>query len=569
MSQSNKIKGISLDKNLDNALRLSDEDLRKLEIPLGNRSKTYRFFEILPGAMSYLVIATPLLVGIWRADIAGYLVLLFMLIWFFRTVSMAYKALVTLATNREMAGTDWWALLKNDYENANKNLNDLEKAKNLSRLDKFRKRCLIKFEISTDEVLKPEELIHVVMIPMVSEPYEVVRGAVLAAAEQNYDVKNKVILQLCPEERARHANAEVVAKLKDEFEDKFLSLIVSEHPAGIEGELIGKGGNINWAAKELLVELSKMGIDYEKVMITGMDADCIMDKQYLAHLSYVYLLNLNRDNASYQPLALYTNNIWDAPAPMRVLAVGNSFYTLLQASRPHLQRNFSSHSQSLAALLVTNFWSSKTIVEDGHQYWRSFMAFKGRYRVESMFVPNYQDAVLGENYRKSLKAQFVQLRRWAYGVSDIPYIFTRGVAGKDKIDGVPFWPAFVRFLRHLENDISWAAAPVILAVGAWLPIIFARDSDASIVAHQLPDVARWVQILASVGVLSSVYVAFRILPKRPERYKKSRSIFMWLQWVLIPITGLIYGSTTGFNAQTRLMIGKRLEKFDFTEKFRR
>jgi hypothetical protein len=155
------------------------------------------------------------------------------------------------------------------------------------------------------------------------------------------------------------------------------------------------------------------------------------------------------------------------------------------------------------------------------------------------------------------------------GASDIPYIFTRGVLGKDKITGVPFWPALVRFLRHLENDVSWAAAPIILAVGAWLPIIFARDSDSSIVAHQLPVVARWIQTLASVGILSSVYVAFKILPKRPERYKKSRHILMWLQWILIPVTGLLYGSTTGFNAQTRLMLGKRLEKFDETEKFRK
>jgi hypothetical protein len=335
------------------------------------------------------------------------------------------------------------------------------------------------------------------------------------------------------------------------------------------GNSIGRGGNIDWAAKKLLVELEEMGIPFENVMITGMDADCIMEDEYLAHLSYVYLLNHNRDNASYQPLALYTNNIWDAPAAMRILAVGNSFYTLLQASRPHLQRNFSSHSQSLASLLVTNFWSKRTIVEDGHQYWRSYMAFKGRYRVESIFVANYQDAVLGSTYRKTFMAQFTQLKRWAYGVSDIPYIFTRGLFGKDKIDGVPFWPTMSRFLRHLENDISWAAAPVLLAVGAWLPIIFARDSDASIVAHQLPEVARWIQTLTSVGILSSVYVAFKILPKRPEHHKKSRSVWLWLQWILTPVVGLIYGSTTGYYSQTRLMLGRYLDKFDVTEKHRK
>ncbi len=153
--------------NLEESLRLSDEDLRKLEIPLQGRSRTYRFFEILPGVMSYLVVATPLVVGIWRADIAGYLILLFMLVWFFRTISMAVKALSTLATTREIEGTDWLALLKDDYENANENLNILEKKRNLSRLDKFRKKCLIKFEISTDETLEPDDLIHVVMTPTV------------------------------------------------------------------------------------------------------------------------------------------------------------------------------------------------------------------------------------------------------------------------------------------------------------------------------------------------------------------------------------------------------------------
>jgi hypothetical protein len=556
-------------EEVDRSLRLSEEDLRKLEIPLGKRSKTYRFFEILPGFLSIFVVILPLLVGIWRADLAGFLILLFMLIWFFRTVAMATKALNTLRMMKYIKDVNWMELLMKDYYGPKKSLNILEKKRKLTPLESLRLSCLSKFVISNDEVLIPEDLIHVVMIPMVKEPYDVVYGAILAAAQQNYDVKNKVILQLCPEARANKHNAEVVKKLESEFGGSFLKFIVSEHPAGLPDELIGKGGNIDWAAEKLMLELKEMGIPSERVMITGMDADCIMDKEYLAHLSYLYLINFSRDSASYQPLAIYTNNIWDAPAPMRILAVGNSFYTLLQASRPHLQRNFSSHSQSLASLLVTNFWSKKTIVEDGHQYWRSYMAFKGRYRVESMFVPNYQDAVLDATYRSTLRAQFNQLKRWAYGVSDIPYIFTRGIAGKEKISGVPFWPTLGRFLRHLENDVSWAAAPVLLAVGAWLPIIFARDSDASIVAHQLPEVARWIQTLTSIGILSSVYVAFKILPKRPAHHKKSRSIWLWLQWILTPVVGLIYGSTTGYYSQMRLLLGKYLDKFEVTEKHRR
>ena len=42
-------------------------------------------------------------------------------------------------------------------------------------------------------------------------------------------------------------------------------------------------------------------------------------------------------------------------------------------------RNFASHSQPLKALIGMNFWSTRTIVEDGHQYWRSLFYFEGKY----------------------------------------------------------------------------------------------------------------------------------------------------------------------------------------------
>jgi hypothetical protein len=65
---------------------------------------------------------------------------------------------------------------------------------------------------------------------------------------------------------------------------------------------------------------------------------------------------------------MFTNNIWDAPAPMRVIATGNSYWMLIQGLRQHMLRNFSAHAQPLASLIETDFWSRRTIVEDGHQF---------------------------------------------------------------------------------------------------------------------------------------------------------------------------------------------------------
>ncbi len=90
--------------------------------------------------------------------------------------------------------------------------------------------------------------------------------------------------------------------------------------------------------------------------------------------------------------------------------------------RPHILKNFASHSQPLAALEGMDFWSTRTIVEDGHQYWRSLFYFEGKYSVVPIRVPIYQDAVIGDTLGETLKAQFIQLRRWDYGASDVAYV---------------------------------------------------------------------------------------------------------------------------------------------------
>jgi len=41
---------------------------------------------------------------------------------------------------------------------------------------------------------------------------------------------------------------------------------------------------------------------------------------------------------------------------------------------------------------------------------------------------------------------------------------------------------------------------------------------------------------------------------------------MVLQWVYLPLTGIVYSSFASLYSQTRLMLGKYLDAFDVTEK---
>ena len=75
-----------------------------------------------------------------------------------------------------------------------------------------------------------------------------------------------------------------------------------------------------------------------------------------------------------------------------------------------------------------------------------------------------------------------------------------------------------------------------------------------------------VQRIAMIGIIITVFLAFKLLPTRQERYKRHRTVGMLLQWLLMPITALVYSASSAFNSQTRLLLGKYLTVFDVTEK---
>lgn len=537
-----------------------------LEIPLGKRTKRYRLFEMMPGMLSWFVLLLPIILTLLdpSSRLAAVFILFFMMGWFYRAVAMAFRTIQgyrRMKTSETIAWLDWLS----DIDQPKVAIKKLEKKQDL--LDKLQKTHLENLrQYVSDETLNdlaPKNIVHLVIVPMWKESYDVVKPTIQSVLDSNYDSK-KVILVIGHEERGGSVPKETAHRLIKEFGPKFMHADVFEHSLQPK-EVTGKGGNITWAAEQILPYFKKHNIEHNRVLLTSLDADNRPHVDYLAHISYSYILTKDRKHHSYQPLALYTNNIWDVPAAMRVLAVGNSFFTITQATRPHMLRNFSSHAQSLDALIETGWWSARTVVEDGHQYWRSFFRFGGNYEVIPVYSPIYQDAVLSDSYKETLIAQFVQVRRWAYGVSDIPYIANLGFRRK-KNRIVPLSVFIPKFFRLLDTHVSWATVSLLLLLAARVPLLISPDVNKSIVAHQLPLIASYAQTLALGGIVIAIFLSMKLLPPRPAAYKKRRTILMLAQWVLLPITSIIYGSFAGLNAQTRLLFGKYLDKFDLTHK---
>jgi hypothetical protein len=525
---------------------------KDIEIPFErDRKGHYRFFEILPGAVSWLMLAMPFLLSLINVTVAAIFVLLYLLINFSRAFAVNIRALHGYNRLRRYRNYDWSVLLS---ELAAGSIMD----ENLSSRPAWHRRQVAR-TAGTTPVMPVDDIIHAVIIATYNENRETLEPTIQSLLASNYNME-QVILILAFEERGGPEVERQAHELVDLYKDKFFHAFAVKHPRNIPGEIVGKGGNVTYAGRRLLEYVREEKIDEGRVIVTTLDADNRPDRQYLAALSYVYSAYADPHHVSVQPISMYTNNIWDAPAPMRVLATGNSFYNIVMSVRPHILRNFSSHAQTLKALVETDFWSVRTIVEDGHQFWRSYFRYDGNYRVLPLYTPIYQDAVLSKGYIKTLKAQFIQLRRWTWGASDVAYVVDQGFFHANK---VPKGDLIMKTLRLLEGHVTWAVGPILLLFSGFIPALFHPQSYA---ANELPLIVSKIQTFALIGAFASLFVCLKTLPPKPARYRQHRRLYMILMWAYLPITTIVYNSFAALYSQTRLIFGWYISKFDVTEK---
>ena len=553
-------------------------DWADLEIPLGKRTKKYRLLEILPGALSYTMIILLFALSIISPALGSYYLLLIIAVTLVKAVGIVYRTIQGYNAAKRAEKVNWHKRLL-DLETPHERYEELlrhkckefafsEHVENLKLLSVGKDLVLSEREEALEERLvsfsKPKEIYHAVIMVAYNEGLETLVPTVEAVKNGSFDNK-RIIFVFGYEERGGEAMAENAKVLKEKFKDDFFEFIAVMHPKDLKDEIQGKGPNLNFAAGELLEFVKKKKIPLENVIVTSLDSDNKMSKWYLDYVAYQFIVHPNRQHLSYQPVSLFTNNIWDAPAPMRIIAISNSFFNIISSMRSHTLKNFASHSQPLLALSEMGFWSKKTIVEDGHQYWRSLFFFKGNYEVLPIHVAIYQDAVMEETLIKTLKAQFIQLRRWDYGASDVAYVGVR-LFSKDRkrIGQMPFLPLFAKFIRLLEGHVTLAAISPMVAFGGWVPkIINSRSKD--LLTFNLPNTISLIQIFASVGLMTTILLSLKMLPPRPKEVKTPR-ILMILQWLLMPVVAIVYQSFAAFYSQTRLLTGNYMEKFDVTKK---
>ena len=409
-----------------------------------------------------------------------------------------------------------------------------------------------------------QDLWHVILFPIVAEGREILIASLDALLKTAYDHERFVVV-LAVEERAGPSVIAMTHELQRRYASRVGAFLVITHPDGLPGEAQVKGANATYAAKQVRAWLDERQIPYERVILSCFDADTCAGPEYFACLSYTYLTTPNPTQASYQPIPVYNNNFWEAPAFARVMEVGASFWELIDGMRPHRFVTFSSHSLSFAALVAINYWPVDMVSDDSAVYWRAFLHYHGAYQVIPLMATVSMDIAVGQTLWQTLLVQYRQKRRWAWGVENFPMVL-EGFAAHPEI---AWWTKCRRAFWLLEGHWTWATWSIILTVIAQLPVIFGGYVfQGTVMGFQFPQLSGVLFAMTAVSLLLCVAISHGLLPKPPAGLPWWMRLSVWAQWLLVPLISAAVGSAPAVDAQTRLLFGHNLA-FDVTMKHRK
>ncbi|HEY6379813.1 MAG TPA: hypothetical protein VI316_11610 [Candidatus Dormibacteraeota bacterium] len=485
-----------------------------------------RALEVFPGLLTWTVLLLPVgLAFLIRFNdptklwILGVAAIVLDLYWLGRTTVTVRAIRHSLRTLRATEREDWWA------------------------------RCL-ELEAAPGAP-RPQEITHCALIPTYTEQYEVLRATVAALADQRYPDELRVCAIITRETDT--GGIENVARLREEFGHRFRSFLHIKDPL-LPGIVLGKSAAMSWGGPMLRVHCDELGLDPRRTIVTDLDSDFRLHPQYFAHITHEFCRADNRLTSIWQPIPAFRNNLWRVPAAVRVMATAATQWQMFLHQNPHRLVMFSSYSMSMNLLSDVGYWDNDVIPEDSRFFWKSFFKYGERLQVRPCFLTVNGDAPRARDYAASHLSQYNQIKRWAWGVTDIPYVSRRLLAHPE----IPRGLRFRRYFYLITNHLTWTTLPMLLLFGGVLPTLIDLDYSLSTTAQLIGYATSGILTLTLANTILLVFVDHAMCPK-PREWHFLRRRWADAQLFLYPVVGLALSVIPALEAQTRLMFGAYIE----------
>jgi hypothetical protein len=476
---------------------------------------------MLPTATVWLIITAPVWAAIFAPEALGFGLILFSIYWLWKSLGFASGVLIGFWRMHHAQQRDWLA--------------------------------------DSKQLPGYQDLRHLVIVPTYGESDEIVADTLHYLTQQDVPL-DRVSVVLAFEERDPVAPARA-ARLSARFAPLFQHFVMTFHPDA-EGEVRGKSANLTWSAKQIKRELIDSGkLDPEHLIVTVCDADSRLHQRYLAALGHDVLSHPNGFLHIFQPAILFYANHWRLIAPLRAL---NSIYSLWELARmvpTHRLVTQSTYSLSWRAVREVGYWDTDVIPEDSHMCFKVLFHYGQRVKVRPIFLPVYADAAEGPTLRRTMENQYQQILRWAWGVSDIPYV----TLGAMRANDLRWHTRIMRVVWYVEEHLMWPAHWFLLTLGGLVPRLVNPSYAHSPLGVWQSGLISAIMGLCLPCLLLVIVIDWRLRPQHPDGEDAIDVLIGWASFALLPVFGLLLCALPALDAHTRLLFGRRLE-YRVTEK---
>lgn len=537
----------------------------------------YRLFEIFPALLTWATLVAMFVFSAYLPTAVAVFIILFDIYWLLKTFYLSFHLRTTFTEMRKNLKIDWIAELKKMKSDTNNPTPDYGGGIRGIRINSD----------FSDRLRDWQSVYHLVILPMVDEPPDVVLESFESLARIEYP-KEKMFVVLATEERVGEKARMTAERVRERFGNVFGKFLITTHPQNLSGEIPGKGANETWAAKEakrLIIDplisrdtnntnsirMSQVAepnnicgvrinsdfsdrLSYENILVSVFDVDTQVYPHYFSRLTYVFLNAAHPYRSSFQPIPLFTNNVYHVPALARIVSFSSTFWQMMQQSRPERLTTFSSQSLPFQTLLDIGYWETNMVSEDSRVFWQCFLRYDGDFRVEPLLYPVSMDANAGPTFWQTMANLYRQQRRWAWGAENIPYMLT----GFLKSAAISWRKKLYWTFNVIEGFHSWATNSLMIFALGWLPLFLGGERfNYSMLSYSLPQITRWIIQISMVGIVTSAIVSILLLPPREKEFRFWHYFIYFFQWALLPITLIVFGAIPAIEAQTRLMLGGR------------
>jgi hypothetical protein len=480
-----------------------------------------RALEILPTAAVWLIITAPVWAAIVAPAALGFGLILFSIYWLWKSLGFASGVIIGFWRLHQAQKRDWLA----------------------------------------DGAALPDynKLRHLVILPTYGESEDIVADALHYLTLQDLPLE-RVSVVLAFEQRDPMAPIRA-ERLSERFSTLFENLLITFHPDQ-DGEVRGKSANLTWAARRVQAQLIDTGIlDPERLIVTVCDADSRLHHRYLSALGCEVLSDPDGFLHIFQPAILFYANHWRLIAPLRAL---NSIYSLWELARMvprHRLVTQSTYSLSWKAVRAVGYWDVNVIPEDSHMCFKVLFHFGQRVKVRPIFLPVYADAAEGATLRRTLENQYHQILRWAWGVSDIPYVAFGALRARDMTRRT----RMMRVVWYVEEHLMWPSHWFLLTLGGLVPRMINPTYAQSQLGQWQSSLVSAILGLCLPCLVLVIFIDWRLRPQHPDGEDVIDVLIGWASFALLPVVGLMLCALPALDAHTRLLFGRRLE-YHVTEK---